>query len=105
MATENLQQISHELLQRWIATLSTLELVPCELYQLKRARGDGNCLFYSLLQLNNSVAANELREEMAAWIEKNSGVVVGWQTVQAWIEQQHIPRRRSPVQYAQALRS
>ena len=105
VATENLQQISHELLQRWIATLSTLELVPCELYQLKRARGDGNCMFYSLLQLNNSVAANELREEMAAWIEKNSGVVVGGQTVQAWIEQQHIPRRRSPVQYAQALRS
>ena len=42
---------------------------------------------------------------MAAWIEMHSGVVVGGQTVQAWIEQPHIPRRRSPVQYAQALRS
>ena len=63
--TENLDQVSRTLLQRWIASLSTLELVPCELYERKKARGDGNCFFYSLLQLNNTVAANELREEMA----------------------------------------
>jgi len=103
--TENLDHVSRELLEHWIASLSTLELVPCDLYERKKARGDGSCFFYSLLQLNNSVAANELREEMAKWIENNSHVVVGGQTVQTWIEQQHIPRRRSIKQYAQALRS
>ena len=103
--TENLDHVSRELLEHWIASLSTLELVPCDLYERKKARGDGSCFFYSLLQLNNSVAANELREEMAKWIENNSHVVIGGQTVQTWIEQQHIPRRRSIKQYAQALRS
>jgi len=97
--TENLDQVSRTLLQRWIASLSTLELVPCELYERKKARGDGNCFFYSLLQLNNTVAANELREEMAKWIENNGQVVISGQTVKTWIEQQHIPRHRTIKQY------
>ena len=35
--TENLEQVSRTLLQRWIASLSTLELVPCELYERKKS--------------------------------------------------------------------
>jgi len=42
---------------------------------------------------------------MAKWIETNGRVLIGGQTVQTWIEQQHIPRRQSIKQYAQALRS
>jgi hypothetical protein len=39
------------------------------------------------------------------WIETNGQVVIFGQTVQAWVEQQNIPRRRSVKQYADALRS
>jgi len=102
---ENLEKQSQELLQRWISSLSTLSLVPCELYKVKKARGDGNCFFYSLLQANNTVAANELRKRIAMWIEKNGHVVLNGQSVQQWVEQQRVPRRRTVTQYAEALRS
>ena len=49
------------------------EKVPEECFVRVRHRGDGNCLFYSLIREDSEEKAMWWRQRIADWVEYNSG--------------------------------
>ena len=68
-----------------------------------RRRGDGNCLFYSLLGRDDALAAAQLRGWVAKWIVENRHVTLDGLTVQRWITEMN--PRMSVEQYSESLKA
>ena len=104
---QDIEETSDSALRRldaWIHTLQARDYFSKEEWQVKKATGDGNCLFYSLLQSNDPASALDCREKIAAWIEHNPAFVMEGQSVAQWLAQDPDVSRHSVLQYARALR-
>ena len=90
----------------WLASLKTIEVVPKSQFVFRKAVGDGNCLFYSLLQNNHRQLAQDLRNDMASWIGANPTYMFEGMAVELWISHQFLRGSTLTISsYSKSLRS
>ena len=57
-------------------------------FQMRKATGDGNCLFYSLLRENNLQLARQLRHDLAGWIQAHPEYQMEGMSLELWVSYQ-----------------
>jgi len=88
----------------WLTSLKTIEVVAKSRFLFRKAVGDGNCLFYCLLRNNTRQLAQDLRNDVASWIEANPLYLLEGMTVELWISHQVLRGTLTIASYAKSLR-
>ena len=70
--------------------VGVLAIVLKSKFQMRKATGDSNCLFYSLLRENNLQLALQIRHDLAGWIQAHPEHQMEGMYLELWVSHQFV---------------